>query len=178
MKKRPKFLPAFLRVLGIAFLVIVIGLCAPITIPRIVGYEVYEVVSGSMEPAIPVGSVLYVKPVDPKTVAENEIIAFKDVDAVVAHRVVHNRTGIGEFVTKGDANDVEDREPISYDAVVGRVEMHLPVFGMAMALYASVVGKVYLILTAGCGLMLCMLANRMEDDADGNSADGSDADKG
>ena len=163
-KRLPKHLPAVLRVLGIALLVIVIGLCAPITLPRIAGFEIYEVVSGSMEPEIPVGSVLYVKPVEPKTVKENDIIAFREVDDVVAHRVVTNRTGIGEFVTKGDANNVEDRDPISYDAVVGRVEMHLPVFGMAMALYSSVIGKVYLLLTAGCGLMLCMLANRMEDE--------------
>ena len=163
-KRLPKHLPAFCRVVGIALLVIVIGLCVPITVPRIAGFEVYEVVSGSMEPEIPVGSVLYVKPVDPKTVTENEIIAFQDVDDVVAHRVVANRSGIGEFVTKGDANNTEDRDPISYDAVVGRVEMHLPVFGMAMALYSSVIGKVYLFLTAGCGLMLCMLANRLEED--------------
>lgn len=164
MKKRPKQLPAFCRVLGIAFLVIVIGLCVPITVPRIAGFEIYEVVSGSMEPEIPVGSVLYVKHVEPETVAENEIIAFQDVDDVVAHRVVYNRPALGEFVTKGDANNVEDRDPIPYEAVVGRVEAHLPVFGMAMALYSSTMGKVYLFLTAGCGLMLCMLANRMEED--------------
>ncbi len=164
MKKRPKHLPGICRVLGIALLVIVIGLCAPITVPRIMGFEIYEVVSGSMEPEIPVGSVLYVKPTELTEVKENEIIAYQDVDAVVAHRVVYNRPVLGEFVTKGDANNTEDREPIPYDAVVGRVEMHLPVFGMAMALYSSVMGKVYLLLTAGCGLMLCMVANRMEDE--------------
>lgn len=162
--KKPKHLPAFCRVLGIALLVIVIGLCAPITVPRVLGFEIYEVVSGSMEPEIPVGSVLYVKPVDPESVEQDEIIAFQDVDEVVAHRVVKNRKGFGEFVTKGDANNTEDREPIPYDAVVGRVELHLPVFGMAMALYSSVMGKIYLLLTAGCGLMLCMLANRLEDE--------------
>lgn len=159
--KRPSWLPGFCRVAGIALLVIVIGLCLPITAPRIVGYEVYEVVSGSMEPEIPVGSVLYVKACDLAEVAEGEVIAYQDVDEVVAHRVVFNRSSTGEFVTKGDANNTEDREPVPYDAVVGRVETHIPYLGMFMALYASWVGKVYLLLIAGCGLMLCMLADRL-----------------
>lgn len=159
---RPSWLPGMCMVAGIALLAIVIGLCLPITLPRVFGFQIYDVVSGSMEPEIPVGSVLYVKATDPTLIQENEVIAYQAVDAVVAHRVVHNRTSLGEFVTKGDANNVEDREPIPYDQVVGRVELHLPVLGMGMSLLASTVGKIYLLLTAGCGLMLCMLANRME----------------
>ena len=159
--KKHKWLPVLCKAAGIVMLVGVIGLCLPVTVPRIVGYEVYEVVSGSMEPEIPVGSVLYVKAADLSQVAEGEIIAYQDVDAVVAHRVVHNRTSLGEFVTKGDANNTEDREPIPYGAVVGRVEMTIPVLGMFLAFFSTVIGKVYLILIAGCGLMLCMLADRL-----------------
>ena len=163
-KKKHKWLPYACRVAGIGLLVIVIGLCLPITLPRVFGFRVYEVISGSMEPEIPVGSVLYVKPTDLKSIEEGDVIAYQNVDEVVAHRVVYNRSGLGEFVTKGDANNVEDREPVSYDAVVGKVELHLPWFGMAMSLYATWVGKLYLLLTAGCGFMLCMLANRLEEE--------------
>lgn len=155
------WLPVLCRATGITILIVVIGLCLPITLPRILGFEVYEVVSGSMEPEIPVGSVLYVKAVDPAEIAEDEVIAYQDVDGVVAHRVVHNRTSLGEMVTKGDANNVEDRAPIPYESIVGRVEMHIPYMGMFMALYASAVGKLYLLLTAACGVMLCMLADRL-----------------
>ena len=160
-QKKHKWLPVLCKAAGIVMLVGVIGLCLPVTVPRIVGYEVYEVVSGSMEPEIPVGSVLYVKPCNLAEVAEGDVIAYQGVDAVIAHRVVYNRSTLGEFVTKGDANNVEDRDPVPYDAVVGRVELHLPVFGMAMSLYATWVGKVYLLLLAGCGLMLCLLADRL-----------------
>ena len=165
MKKRktPTWLPGFCRVAGIALLVIVIGLCAPITVPRIFGFQIYDVISGSMEPEIPVGSVLYVKPTDLRSLDEGEVIAYQAADGVVAHRVVTNRKTLGEFVTKGDANNVEDREPVPYDRVVGRVDLHLPVSGMAIALLASTVGKVYLLMTAGCGLMLWLLADRLED---------------
>lgn len=157
-----KWLPGLCRITGIALLVLVIGLCLPITAPRIFGFEIYDVVSGSMEPEIPVGSVLYAKACDLQDVNEGDIIAYTDVDGVVAHRVVTNRSSLGEFVTKGDANNVEDREPVTYDRVVGRVAFHLPVLGMAIALYASAVGKAYLLMVAGCGFMLWLLADRLE----------------
>jgi hypothetical protein len=76
----------------------------------------------------------------------------------------------GSVVTKGDANNMEDRKPVPYDAVIGRVEQHIPVFGMAMDIYASAIGKVYLLLTAGCGLMLCMIATSMEERNAANAA--------
>ena len=164
-QKRGKraWLPGFCRVVGVVLLVVVIGLCVPVTLPRIFGFEIYEVVSGSMDPAIPVGSVLYVKEVDLAGVAEGDVIAYQDVDEVVAHRVVHNRSTLGEFVTKGDANNTEDREPIKYDAVVGRVEQHIPYLGMFMALYSTVAGKIYLLLTAGIGFLLWLHADRLDE---------------
>lgn len=155
-------LPFLCYFAGFLFLVCVIILAAPLTVPRIMGYEVYEVVSGSMEPEIPVDSVCYVKPVAPEQLAEGEVIAFlKSESDVVVHRVVYNKTSLGELVTKGDNNNVEDPDPVPYAAVIGRVEMHLPLVGRFMALYASTVGKVYLLLAAACGVMFIMLGGRL-----------------
>ena len=155
-------LPALCRVAGFLLIACVIVLAAPLTVPRVMGYEVYEVVSGSMEPEIPMGSVCYVKPVPPERVAEGDVIAFQKSETdVVVHRVVYNKTSLGEMVTKGDNNNVEDPDPVPYASVIGRVEMHLPLVGQFMALYATVAGKVYLLLTAACGVMLIMLAGRL-----------------
>ncbi len=55
-----KLIPALCNLLGTLILVLVIASCLPLTVPRLFGYEIYEVVSGSMEPEIPVGSVIYV----------------------------------------------------------------------------------------------------------------------
>ncbi|MDO4400843.1 MAG: signal peptidase I, partial [Coriobacteriia bacterium] len=153
------------NVFGVLLLVAVIGLCAPLTIPMIAGYQVYDVVSGSMEPEIPVGSAVYVKATDPVTIEVGDVIAYQDEKGVVSHRVTVNRTSLGEFVTKGDANDVEDLHPIPYDAVLGRVEMSIPGIGAFMAIYASTAGKVYLLLIAACGVMLNVLAGRMRERA-------------
>ncbi len=149
------------NVLGTLLLVVVIGLCAPLTVPRFMGYQVFDVITGSMEPEIPVGSAVFVKSADPASVVEGDIIAFADENGTIVHRVTYNRTSLGEFVTKGDANNVEDLKPVPYDALIGRVEAHVPFFGSFMAIYSSTVGKVYLLLTAACGVMLNVLASRM-----------------
>ena len=78
--------------LGTLFIVAVFALTLPLTIPRLMGYQVFSVISGSMEPAIPVGSVIYVREADASEVQVDEIIAFYDEGSVVAHRVVANRT--------------------------------------------------------------------------------------
>ena len=149
------------NVLGTLLLVLVVALCAPVTVPMLAGYQVYDVVSGSMEPEIPIGSVVYVKDVSPGEVKEGDVIAFYDRDGIVVHRVVINRTSLGEFVTKGDANETEDLNPIPYESFVGIVEAKIPMMGTFMAIFASTVGKVYLLLTAACGVMLNMVAGHM-----------------
>ena len=50
------------KIFGTVCLVAVILVCLPLTLPRVFGYEIYTVISGSMEPAIPVGSLVYVQP--------------------------------------------------------------------------------------------------------------------
>ena len=89
--KGGKILPALCGVLGTLILLAVIAVSAPLTVPRLLGYEMFEIVSGSMEPTIPVGSVVYVKNVEPEKIESGDIIAFyKDEGDIVTHRVVTN----------------------------------------------------------------------------------------
>lgn len=160
-KKGGRLVPALCNVLGSLILASVILSCLPLTIPRLLGYEIYEVVSGSMEPEIPVGSVIYVAPTAPEEIQENEIIAFQSGDSIITHRVVENHLVEGEFVTKGDANAAEDIREAPYDSLIGRVSSHIPVLGSLMALYTSTVGKAYAVCFALCGAMLNILAGRI-----------------
>ena len=156
-----KVLPTLCNVFGMLLLLAVIVLCLPMVVPGLLGYQTFNVVSGSMEPAIPIGSAIYVEPIDPAYLEEGDIVAFYDGEDVIAHRVSINRATAEELVTKGDANDVEDFDPIPYASVVGRVALSVPMMGAYMSVCASTVGKVYLLLTAACGLMLNILASRM-----------------
>lgn len=155
-------LAAFCRVLGILILLLIILSVLPATVPRYLGYEIYHVVSGSMEPEIPVGSIVYVEEVPAEEVENGDVIAFWSRDSVITHRVVRNRQVEGEFVTKGDANAAEDMNPVPYGELIGRVKYHFPVIGKIMVLYTSTIGKVYLIGLALCGLLLNILAGRIK----------------
>ena len=163
-RRRGRIVPLLCNVLGIVFVVAVLAMTIPLAVPRMMGYDIFNVTSGSMDPEIPMGSVVYVEHVEPGEIQVADVIAFDREDRTIVHRVVTNRTSVGEFVTKGDANEEEDPNPVLYDNYIGRVALSVPVAGRFMALYSSNVGKGYLILALACGVMLNMLASRIRAD--------------
>lgn len=147
--------------LGTAFLIIVIVACLPLTVPRIFGYNIYTVISGSMEPAIPTGSLVYVKTVPAEEIKEKEIIAFygaMDGEAIITHRVVANSEIMGEFITKGDANKTNDMNPIPYANYIGKVELSVPVLGAVAQTFTSTAGKAAAASLVGVAVLLEVLA--------------------
>lgn len=156
---------ALCNILGILIFAAVIGSSLLLTVPKIFGYEIYNVVSGSMEPEIPVGSLILVTPVRPESLAEGDIIAFESAGSVVTHRVAENKKLEGELITKGDANEKEDIRPVPYAGVIGLVKRHVPYMGGYMEICTTNIGKVYMICFAACGAMLNILAGRIRDRA-------------
>ena len=123
---------AVFRSLGTLLLIGLILACLPLTVPRLFGYHIYSVVSGSMEPSIPTGSLVYIGEAELKDVSEGEVIAFygtRDMASIITHRVVENRVLTGEFITKGDANQVHDPAPVPFDDILGKVRFHIPGIG-------------------------------------------------
>ena len=159
--RKKGFLPAFCSILSVLLLLVVVGICIPMTVPRLFGYEVYTVVSGSMEPAIPVGSAIYLKSAVPEEIKAGEVIAFYRGRAVVTHRVTENHTVSGEFITKGDANAEHDLEPVPYSALLGRMEVSVPVLGSVMAVCSGSMGKAYLAGGVAAALLLHMLGGML-----------------
>ena len=158
VKKGGMFLPALCNIIGTLILIAVIAISVPLAVPRLLGYEAYNIETGSMEPTLPVGSVAYVEGVDPREVATDDIIAYDYNGAVVTHRVVQNQYFSEEFTTKGDANDSQDINAVPYRNLIGRVRYHIPYIGPIMLLCTSRVGKIYLLALAFCGVMFNMLA--------------------
>ena len=115
-----------------------------------------------MEPALPVGSVIYVEKVQPDEIREGDIITFRREDVTVTHRVVENRLVEGEFITKGDANEEADMQAVPYASLIGRVKRHIPVLGKFLTIYASRLGKIYVLLVAACGVMLNILGSMLK----------------
>ena len=130
---------------GVILMVIVLAACLSLVIPKLIGYQPYVVVSGSMEPAIPVGSIVYSKKVDPVTLQTGDVIVFIDPargTTPITHRVVSNDQDTGTVITKGDANEREDADPATYDNIIGKVAAHIPRFGFIAATLTSTLGKI------------------------------------
>ena len=101
---------------------------------RLVGLQVFNVISGSMEPTYSVGDLIYVKTVDPDSVKVGDPITFVlNEDLVVAtHRVVAIDRENRQFTTKGDANSTEDAAPVHFNNLIG-----VPVFAVPLLGYVS-----------------------------------------
>ena len=113
-------------------LVTLVVLCALFLVgSRLMGFQVYTVLSGSMEPEYSVGDLIYVKKVDPATVKEDDVITFVlNEDLVVAtHRVVRVDAENRHFYTKGDVNEVEDAEPVHFNNLIGTPVFAVPYLG-------------------------------------------------
>lgn len=144
---------------------LVILICLPFTLPRIFNIESYTIVSGSMEPEIPVGSIVYVEKVQPEELISGEIITFytgTGSEGAVTHRVVENRIGEKELVTKGDANAAPDPMAVSYERVVGRVKLHIPGLGRLFPLISGTGGKIRLLVVLLAAVLIRTVGVRIE----------------
>ena len=99
------FSPTFCNIFGFALILGVFALIIPLTVPQMMGLEVFHIVSPDMEPTIPSDSVIYVAPIETAGITNDEIIAYyADEDTVVIHRVTFNDIAKRQLITKGDAN--------------------------------------------------------------------------
>lgn len=157
MNKKKTKTTMLCNITGGLLLILVILLCIPLTIPRLFGCEIYHVISGSMEPAIPTGSVVYVKETDASEIQKNDVIAFyssEDTGAIITHRVVQNRVVSGEFITKGDANEKEDVTPVSYERFIGKVVVSIPFLGSILTIISGTSGKIFVGSLIGIAIIL------------------------
>lgn len=137
------------RALSTIGLVLVLTIAGLMVVPSLLGYERYVIVSGSMEPTIGTGSVVYDKPVPVTDLKVGDIITFVpppefDIDMPVTHRIheisktapgteVDGETvaaGTLQFRTKGDANeDVDPWKMVLDKPEQARVEHHIEYLG-------------------------------------------------
>lgn len=126
---------------------------------RIVGLQVFTVLSGSMEPTYHTGSLIYVKKVDPYTIKEGQPITFMlDENTVATHRVVgivpdEEDPAVIRFRTKGDANEAEDGSLVHYKNVIGTPIFSIPYLGY-VADYIQHPPGMYIAISAGAVLLL------------------------
>lgn len=128
-------------------------------VPRVLGVQPYAIVSGSMEPAYPTGSLVYAQPVAGEDLQVGDVAAFWRDEDVIIHRVDSIDIAGEEFVAKGDANDDVDLRPVLFRDVLGRVVFSVPGVGYFLMALGSVTGKLLLGWVVLMGAALCVLGS-------------------
>lgn len=141
------------NVLSSLILILLVALAVLLLVPRFMGYYTLAVLSGSMEPEISVGAIVYAKEIEPEELKVGDILTYRiNESTMVTHRIVEIDTTEKQFITKGDANDVIDGNPVTYDQVVGKTVFHVPFVG-----YISIYIRTPLGIAAICGVLFVML---------------------
>jgi signal peptidase len=119
----------------------------------------YEpVFSGSMEPAIPVGGIVVIKPVDPETLKIGDIICFQLSESTsITHRII-NITDEG-FITQGDANEDPDQWIVKKENVIGKVIFTVPFIGYIGYFVRTPTGFILLILLPASVIIIMEIRN-------------------
>lgn len=126
---------------------------------RLVGMQVFTVLSGSMEPVYHTGSLIYVKSVDPYQLQVGDDITFMlDEDTVATHRIIEvvpdeSDSSVIRFRTQGVANSAPDGGLVHYKNVIGSPVFTIPKLGY-VANYIQNPPGTYIAISVGAILLL------------------------
>lgn len=160
MKKKPKMLKSIRRwltaVLVTLCILSAVLLCytamskaAGEPLPTVFGWGSAVVLSGSMEPELPVGSLLWIHQQD--AYESGDVVTYEENGTLVTHRLVSITKDTA--VTKGDANNAEDY-PIDVKQIRGKVSAVWPGVGSMLLVLKSPAGIICLLLFCGITLFL------------------------
>ena len=119
----------------LAFVALVAALV--IVVPAVTGSTPYTILTSSMEPGLPPGTLVVVKPIDPDEIVMGTVLTYQlesGEPTVVTHRVVAIQgetvaDGERQFITKGDANSAADEKPVKEVQIRGAVWYSVPWIG-------------------------------------------------
>ena len=143
--------------LGISIAVLLMAVAVFAYVGPHAGWRLDAVLTGSMEPELEVGSMIFTRTVEPETIEVGDIITFRPAingEAQITHRVI----GIGRsssiyFETKGDANATPDRSTVPARNMVGKVSFSIPYWGFAIEFLKTPLGFLFALVIPGTALL-------------------------
>lgn len=125
-----------------------------IFIPSIWGHNPLVVISGSMEPTLKVGGILYYEKINIEDFKNSDILVYELNNHIISHRIV-DKTDYG-FITKGDNNKSIDTYEVSYNQIIGKgTDWSIPYIGY----YADFIYNYKYILFISVGTIIIDLLN-------------------
>ena len=137
---------------------------------RLVGFRVFTVLSGSMEPTYHVGSLIYVKDVDYRQLEAGDVITFMlDENTVATHRIIQvvpdeDEPEVLRYATQGDANDAPDGKLVHFENVIGTPVFTIPKLGYVANYIQNPPGTYIAISGAAILLLLMFLPDLFSED--------------
>ncbi len=148
------------RMLGSLFAIALVALVAACILPRFFGYTPYTVLSGSMEPQLPVGSLIYVHATDATQLAPGDVITFHRSDgAVVTHQIYEVNAAEQTVGTQGIANVgsdgsiTHDAEATPFSQIIGTPVLCVPYLGYVNA-YCTTPPGLYIVVAIAVLLLV------------------------
>ena len=139
-------------------------------VPSVFGYSALTVKTGSMSGTIEIGDLIIIKDTGDYEIGDIVTFLQKGDSIPTTHRIIDSRED-GSFITKGDANNVQDALPVSKDIIFGEVVKVLPEVGLFAERVQSE-GWIYivaLLVILGGGTVLVQSFFRSEDEQDKNN---------
>ncbi|WP_104200250.1 signal peptidase I [Cryobacterium sp. Y29] len=122
--------------LSAALLLLVVGLGVMlVVIPKVTGATPLTVLTSSMEPGLPPGTLVIVRPVTAEALRIGDVVTYQMVsnDAkVVTHRIISitlSSDGSRSFIVQGDNNSAPDDDPVLAEQVQGQLWYAVPYVG-------------------------------------------------
>ena len=146
----------FIPILLVNVTLIVKSYTHPDQVPDFMGYKPFIVLSGSMEPSIMTGDMVFVREADTDNLQKGDVIAYKSGDAVITHRIIDVKTENGEtrYMTQGDANDSPDQSSVRPSDVEGVYQGRIAGAGNAAMFMQTTTGMILFVV---CPLILFIL---------------------
>lgn len=161
----------FIVLLNSLALALVIALAVVSFAPRAFGYMSFAVLSGSMEPELPVGSMVFVHQVDPTDIAVGDNATYYRSDgAVVTHQVYEIDPVAQTISTQGIANKnadgtiTHDAEQTPFSRVIGIVSFCVPYLGFVNAYCTTMPGLLVVVAVLALLVAASIVLDRMVPD--------------
>lgn len=117
---------------------------------HILGIYMFNIVSGSMEPTLEINDVVIVKKCPANELKEGDIITFLQEDRTISHRIlkITNDEGELKFITKGDNNEIADKDEVDSDKIYGKVLFSVKRIGKIIQYIQNIRGFINIIIFA------------------------------
>jgi len=133
-----------LIILFVSGVILINSYINPNEVPSFFGWKPFIVLSGSMETQIMTGDIVVVKEIDTAVLKEGDIIAFKDDEVVITHRIerIEEVDGETRYITKGDNNNKEDTGYVLPEQVEGLYQFRVARLGNLAMFIQTPIGMV------------------------------------